>query len=482
MSRKSLFLVFTVLLFLAFSSTLTRPANAETIQTIVINSDGSISPSTVPIQRNGNVYTFNANISATMRIEKSNVVIDGAGYTLRGPYNGTQADVWVIGEGSNQLAEGVLAQYTIGIDLANENVGGVVIKGLNIKNFSIALYMWTKNNTIIGNAISENIVGILLSGSNTTITDNYITNNKQGLFFGFNEPSDIPTDVIISHNGFEKNIMQINGCLCDEYPEDEPPHAWDNGKVGNYWSDYNGSDANNDGFGDTPYVVDIQNQDRFPLMQNPVSFLTPVTSTELPVELVILVIAVPTSLVVIVLALRKRKRSGETWKSPKINKKIVLGILSFVIIVSLIAGAAVYLLAPPHTLQNPTGELDFMVSGTSDCLRFLNSSVPTIYVPFTIAANENWQLTINATKMGGGSNAWTDVYLYKGYWDGGSNNTCKAGDLYAIINDIESTNFAIRANKPYVENFGGSNQESYTVFFVVPPSGQATFHISLKQV
>jgi hypothetical protein len=276
--------------------------------------------------------------------------------------------------------------------------------------------------------------------------------------------------------------MQINGCLCDEYPEDEPPHAWDNGKVGNYWSDYNGSDANNDGFGDTPYVVDVQNQDRFPLMKNPVSFLTPVTSTELPFELVILVIAVLTSLVVIVLALRKRKRSGETWKSPKINKKIVLGLLSFVIIVSLIAGAAVYLLAPPHTLQNPTGELDFMVSGTSDCLRFLNSSVPTIYVPFTIAANENWQLTINATKMGGGSNAWTDVYLYKGYWDGGSNNTCKAGDLYAIINDIESTNFAIRANKPYVENFGGSNQESYTVFFVVPPSGQATFHISLKQV
>jgi hypothetical protein len=321
----------------------------------------------------------------------------------------------------------------------------------------------------------------LLSGSNTTITDNYIAHNKQGLFFGFNEPSDIPTDIIISHNGFDGNIMQINGCLCDEYPENEPPHAWDNGKVGNYWSDYDGSDANNDGFGDTPYFVDIQNQDRFPLMQNPVSFLTPVTSTKIPVEL-ILVIVLPTILVVAVLALRKRSRIDETLKVRKIKKKVVLGLLSIIIIFSIAASAVVYLLAPAHTLQLSTGELDFTVSGTSDCLRFLNSSVPTIYVPFTIPANENWQLTINATKMGGGSNGWTDVYLYKGYWDGGTNNTCKAGDLYSIINDIESTDFAIRANEPYVETFGGSNQLSYTVFFVVPPSGQATFHVTLKQV
>jgi len=34
-------------------------------------------------------------------------------------------------------------------------------------------------------------------------------------------------------------------------------------------------------------------------------------------------------------------------------------------------------------------------------------------VPFTVAANENWQLTINCTKMPGGSNGYTDVYIYK---------------------------------------------------------------------
>lgn len=50
-------------------------------------------------------------------------------------------------------------------------------------------------------------------------------------------------------------------------------------------------------------------------------------------------------------------------------------------------------------VRESTKEMDFVVSGSSDCLRLLNSSVPTIYVPFTILANENWQLTINCTKM-----------------------------------------------------------------------------------
>ena len=74
--------------------------------------------------------------------------------------------------------------------------------------------------------------------------------------------------------------------------------------------------------------------------------------------------------------------------------------------------------------QKPTGPLDFTVSGTSDCLRFLNSTVSTVYVPFTVAANENLQLTVNCTKMPGGANGYTDVYVYKGYWNGGNNYTC----------------------------------------------------------
>jgi hypothetical protein len=164
-----------------------------------------------------------------------------------------------------------------------------------------------------------------------------------------------------------------------------------------------------------------------------------------------------------------------------LNKKVLGLIIAVIVIFTSVAAFLVALtLVPP--LQ-PTGALDFTVSGTSDCLRFLNSSVPTIYVPFTVAANENWQLTINCTKMSGGANGYTDVYIYKGYWNDSSNNTCASLQLYPFLNEIKSTDHQIRLGSPFTETFGDSTQQSYTVFFVVPPGGQqSTFHVTLKQV
>jgi hypothetical protein len=43
-------------------------------------------------------------------------------------------------------------------------------------------------------------------------------------------------------------------------------NLWDNGVEGNYWSDYNGTDSNQDGIGDTPYIIDANNVDHYPLM------------------------------------------------------------------------------------------------------------------------------------------------------------------------------------------------------------------------
>ena len=35
---------------------------------------------------------------------------------------------------------------------------------------------------------------------------------------------------------------------------------------GNYWSEYNGTDSNQDGIGDTPYTINANNIDHYPLM------------------------------------------------------------------------------------------------------------------------------------------------------------------------------------------------------------------------
>ena len=164
------------------------------------------------------------------------------------------------------------------------------------------------------------------------------------------------------------------------------------------------------------------------------------------------------------------------------NSKFVLGLFALIVICGLAAGAVVYFVVPAQTPVNPTEQLDFTVSGTSDCLRFLNTSVPTVYVPVTVADNENWQLTINCTKMPGGANGWTDIYIYEGYWDKGTDNICKSGDLYPIINNIKNADFQLRANTPYTRTFNGTNQQSYTIFFVIPPGGPSTFHVTYKQV
>ena len=65
---------------------------------------------------------------------------------------------------------------------------------------------------------------------------------------------------------------------------DECNNSWDNGSVGNYWSDYTGSDANGDGIGDQPYSIPSgKNKDRYPLME-PVGVDTtpPIVSIERP--------------------------------------------------------------------------------------------------------------------------------------------------------------------------------------------------------
>jgi hypothetical protein len=50
------------------------------------------------------------------------------------------------------------------------------------------------------------------------------------------------------------------------------PSTWDNGIRGNYWSDYqtrytNASEIGNTGIGDTPFYINDNNIDHYPLME-----------------------------------------------------------------------------------------------------------------------------------------------------------------------------------------------------------------------
>jgi hypothetical protein len=65
---------------------------------------------------------------------------------------------------------------------------------------------------------------------------------------------------MIYHNNFIDNTLQVYSF--------ESLNVWDDGypSGGNYWSDYTGTDGNGDGIGDTPYTIDVNNIDHYPLV------------------------------------------------------------------------------------------------------------------------------------------------------------------------------------------------------------------------
>jgi len=131
----------------------------------------------------------------------------------------------------------------------------------------------SNGNAIINNSISNTWHAIsFYSSSNNTITNNYVNNNRYGIW------SYDSSDNKIYHNNFVENIQQAydSSIECPEYPLSI--NIWDDGypSGGNYWSDYTGLDVysglyqnatGSDGIGDTPYIIDENNQDIYPLMK-----------------------------------------------------------------------------------------------------------------------------------------------------------------------------------------------------------------------
>jgi hypothetical protein len=268
LKRREIALVFALFLLCSLFF-LTRPVNSQTTFPVVyIRSNGDLEPASVPIQRNGNAYVFTGDVVARgIKVQKEGVTIDGSGHSLMGPYNGT-GSLWIIGEGPDQPLTNDTELWSIGIDMASNSITNLTIKNIDIKNFSIGMYLWTSGNIVTNNAVSECIVGILISADNNTITENYLANNKNGFFFGSNQPGNIPLNLMVFKNSFINNLSQLSGCACEDFNTTEPVHQWDNGKIGNYWSDYSGTDKDGDGVGDTPYVIDPLNLDRYPLVEN----------------------------------------------------------------------------------------------------------------------------------------------------------------------------------------------------------------------
>lgn len=277
-------LIIALIFFSAALAVIFNPTQAR-FQTICIRLDGSIDPPTAPVKRDGNTYYLTSdiysspNVQSAFVVEKDNIVIDGAGYTLHGTYNGTKDVDWTVGQGPYNGTGA--PPWTVGIDIADISLGNLTIRNLTAKNFSIGMFIWTSNNTIVDNIVVDNIVGIMVSESSNSFIGNYIANNDEGLFLAVNSAGCFAENMTSYHNSFVNNTKQVNGCQCTDSVENCTTYStniWDNGSEGNYWSDYEGTDEDGDGIGDEPYVIDLKNQDRYPLMECPV--ISPAANAE----------------------------------------------------------------------------------------------------------------------------------------------------------------------------------------------------------
>ena len=167
---------------------------------------------------------------------------------------------------------GNLSHYIQDIDGSNTVNGKPVCYWINETNEVIpidagyvALVNCT-NITIKNLSLWNNWQGILLAYTvNSTIADNNIAYNRYGILL------DESSDNSLCHNGFVNNIEQAR------FFESGFANSWDDGypSGGNYWSDNAGFDfysgpyqneTGSDSLGDTPYIVNQDNIDRYPLV------------------------------------------------------------------------------------------------------------------------------------------------------------------------------------------------------------------------
>jgi len=197
---------------------------------------------------------------------------------------------------NNLIAHNIILDNAGGISIFYSGYNTVLNNTIGDSGHGISLNHCSHYDHIIGNIIFRTTFGIYVGYPwAENVTNNRVQQCKYGVYvyspyyrlytcyFSANDITDNeygihiscgilpPEAMIFYHNNIVNNTFQVdvfqgyNGIWDDGYPSG-----------GNYWSDYIGVDeksgpnqdqSGSDGIGDTPYIIDANNQDHYPLMR-----------------------------------------------------------------------------------------------------------------------------------------------------------------------------------------------------------------------
>ncbi len=297
------------------------PAQTDASSTIYIRPDGSVDPATAPIRHHKDTYRLLDDIQDSIVVQRSGITLDGHGYTLKGPgggngiYLGRVSDVTVKHFSIQGFQDGVRLEYTTDSIVKHIAVSGVTACGVrlldsehntikgntftdnfhgvcvrrrsaynDIKGNFASGGQWgihlgvAEHNTVKGNCLVDNMYGIAVKQSNyNVVKGNTVSGSQWGIHL---QPSSQHNEVfentvqenhigVYLYSDADNNRIYHNNLIDnDDQAMDYCVNMWDDGypSGGNYWSDYGGVDMDGDGIGDTPYIIDADTQDNYPLM------------------------------------------------------------------------------------------------------------------------------------------------------------------------------------------------------------------------
>uniref|UniRef100_A0A7C3UII4 M6 family metalloprotease domain-containing protein n=2 Tax=Geoglobus ahangari TaxID=113653 RepID=A0A7C3UII4_9EURY len=256
-------------------STIQQAVNNVTVGSVIIVRDGSYTEN-IDIYKQLTLMSENGSSNCiiqaeypddhTLHVNADHVNIGG--FTIKGAI--WKSGIYLCGNYIN-LSKNRLVGNHYGIYLHSSNSSVIADNTLELNHFGI-YFSSSSNNTVSNNRVSNNKFGLVIYNSeDNIISDNVVESNTYGIWLSHSTNNKIYLNSLNNSNNINSyastNIWNLTFPIAYMYNSSIFVNY-----LGNYWSDYTGSDINSDGVGDLPYIIDASNRDYHPLLHKWVNY------------------------------------------------------------------------------------------------------------------------------------------------------------------------------------------------------------------